>query len=284
MNLLKEISANKKIKNPVIYGFSGKALTDQEKYFFSKSGPIGFIVFARNIEDKSQLKSLTNSLKELMEGEVLILVDQEGGRVARMTEPQWKKYPAGQHFADLYLQNPEQAREAIYKNFQEIADDLIEVGINVDCAPVLDILTEKTHQVIGNRAYGNNAALRQVLHGHPCRSSSCGHLVRHERAQPVHIRRILFGLHHARQRLDAGVSPPQCCLTVGREAVGAVDQQKCQLVRAAGMAGTPPQFQQGHPGMGRHRGLGRLGNQRGRWGCWISHGAAESGSSWGRPR
>ena len=158
MNLLKEISANKKIKNPVIYGFSGKALTDQEKYFFSKSGPIGFIVFARNIEDKSQLKSLTNSLKELMEGEVLILVDQEGGRVARMTEPQWKKYPAGQHFADLYLQNPEQAREAIYKNFQEIADDLIEVGINVDCAPVLDILTEKTHQVIGNRVYGNNAA------------------------------------------------------------------------------------------------------------------------------
>lgn len=156
MNLLKEISANKKIKKPVIYGVSGKALTDEEKYFFSKNGPIGFIVFARNIEDKAQLKSLTNSLKEVMDGEVLILVDQEGGRVARMTEPHWKKYPAGQYFADLYSKDPSQAREAIFKNFAAIAEDLVEVGINVDCAPVLDILTEKTHQVIGNRAYGDS--------------------------------------------------------------------------------------------------------------------------------
>ncbi len=89
-----------------------------------------------------------------MEGEVLMLVDQEGGRVARMKEPHWKKYPAGQHFADIYEKNPEEARQALFKNFQEIASDLREVGLNVDCAPVLDILTEKTHAVIGDRAYG----------------------------------------------------------------------------------------------------------------------------------
>lgn len=154
MSLLKKIAQNKKVIKPVIYGVAGTTLTDEEKYFFSNNGPIGFIVFARNIEDKTQLKNLTDSLREVMEGEVLVLVDQEGGRVARMKEPHWKKYPAGQYFADLYASNKEEAREALFKNFAEIATDLREVGINVDCAPVLDILTEKTHTVIGDRAYG----------------------------------------------------------------------------------------------------------------------------------
>ncbi len=158
MFLLKKISQNKKIVKPVIYGVSGFKLTDEEKYFFANNGPLGFIVFARNIEDKAQLKSLTDSIREVMEGEVLVLVDQEGGRVARMKEPHWKKYPTGQYFADIYAQNKEEARQALFKNFQEIATDLQEVGINVDCAPVLDILTDKTHAVIGDRAYGKNAA------------------------------------------------------------------------------------------------------------------------------
>lgn len=156
MSLLQEISKNKNANKPVIYGISGTTLTDEEKYFFSKNGALGFIVFSRNIQDKQQLKNLTNSLRELMGGEVLILVDQEGGRVARLKEPHWKKYPAGQYFADLYQTNPDQAKAELFKNFQEIAEDLNEVGINVDCAPVLDVLTEKTHQVIGDRAYGTN--------------------------------------------------------------------------------------------------------------------------------
>jgi beta-N-acetylhexosaminidase len=91
-----------------------------------------------------------------MGGEVLILVDQEGGRVARLKEPHWKCYPTGEFFAALYQENKQTALEAIYKNFQEIASDLNEVGINVDCAPVLDLLTKKTHQVIGDRAYGSD--------------------------------------------------------------------------------------------------------------------------------
>lgn len=157
MTLLTKIAQNKKVTKPVIYGVAGTSLTDEEKYFFSQNGPLGFIVFARNIEDKTQLKNLTDSLREVVEGEVLVLVDQEGGRVARLKEPHWKKYPTGQHFADLYQTNKDAAREALFKNFAEIAADLCEVGINVDCAPVLDILTEKTHTVIGDRAYGRNA-------------------------------------------------------------------------------------------------------------------------------
>lgn len=156
MTLLQKISQNKNANKPVIYGISGTSLTDEEKYFFLKNGALGFIVFARNIQNREQLKNLTNSLKELMGGEVLILVDQEGGRVARLKEPEWKKYPAGQYFADLYQTDPEKAKNELFKNFQEIGKDLSEVGINVDCAPVLDILTEKTHQVIGDRTYGTD--------------------------------------------------------------------------------------------------------------------------------
>jgi beta-N-acetylhexosaminidase len=156
MNLLSKISKNRKIFKPVIYGLSSTSLSDEEKYFFAKNGPFGFIIFARNIKNKIQLKKLTDSLREIMEGEVLILVDQEGGRVARLKGDDWPTYPSSEHFANIYLQDPKLAKEELFKNFIAIAKDLTEVGINVDCAPVLDILTPKTHQVIGNRAYGNN--------------------------------------------------------------------------------------------------------------------------------
>ena len=154
--LLKEISQNKKIFKPVIYGIKGISLNDEEKYFFSKNSCLGFILFARNIVDKNQVKKLTNSLREIMNGEILILIDQEGGRVARLKTPHWKSYPTGQFFADIYKENPIIAKSKLKQNFCEIADELIEVGINVNCAPVVDILNEKTHQVIGDRAYGNN--------------------------------------------------------------------------------------------------------------------------------
>lgn len=156
MILGKKIAQNGSIKKPVIYGFAGQELTDEEKYFFKESGPTGFILFSRNIKDKAQVKKLTDSLRELMEGEVLILVDQEGGRVARLKGGEWSEYPAAEHFANLYLEDPIKAKKACYENTAKIARDLIEVGINVDCAPVLDIRDDKTHQVIGNRAFGSN--------------------------------------------------------------------------------------------------------------------------------
>ena len=155
--LLQKIANNKKLFKPVIYGIKGTSLNDEEKYFFSKNSCLGFILFSRNIVDKIQLKNLTNSLRELMEGEVLILIDQEGGRVARLAPPIWNTYPAGKYFADLYQQNPQNAKQKLFENYAQIARDLVEVGINVDCAPVLDVLNPKTHKVIGDRSFGENA-------------------------------------------------------------------------------------------------------------------------------
>ena len=154
--LLQKIANNKKLFKPVIYGIKGTSLNDDEKYFFSKNSCLGFILFSRNIVDKIQLKNLTDSLRELMEGEVLILIDQEGGRVARLAPPIWNAYPAGKYFADLYQQNPQNAKQKLFENYAQIARDLVEVGINVDCAPVLDVLNPKTHKVIGDRAFGEN--------------------------------------------------------------------------------------------------------------------------------
>lgn len=157
MSILKNISQNKNITKPVIYGCSGLSLTDEEKYFFEKSGAIGFILFARNIRDKAQVKALTNSIKEISGGEVLILIDQEGGRVQRLKGKDWNDYPPAKKFADLYLQNKNHAKKECYENYSQIAKDLVELGINVNCAPVLDILTPQTHKVIGDRAFGDNA-------------------------------------------------------------------------------------------------------------------------------
>ncbi len=163
MNLLQQISKNKKLAKPVIYGLKGLELSEEEKQFFSKNGCVGFILFARNIANKKQLKNLVKSLKELMDGDLLILIDQEGGRVARMRDPHWKCYPAGEFFASLYQQDKQQAMQALHKNFAEIAADLQEVGINVDCAPVLDLSRPETHQVIGDRAYGSSVEQVSVL-------------------------------------------------------------------------------------------------------------------------
>lgn len=156
MKLLQEIAQNKNICKPVIYGLSSTELSDEEKLFFAKSGALGFILFKRNISDKEQVKNLTNSIKELMGSDVLILIDQEGGRVSRMQPPIWNEYPSGNYFAKLYQEDKEASKIALFNNFQKIAGDLSEVGINVDCAPVLDISYPQTHSVIGDRAYGNN--------------------------------------------------------------------------------------------------------------------------------
>lgn len=154
--ILKAISHNKSLTKPVIYGIKGYELSDEEKYFFSKNSCLGFILFARNIKDKDQVKKLTQSLRELMNGEILILIDQEGGRVARLKPPHWPNYPTGQYFFELYQKNHENGYNALKENFQKIANDLVEIGINVDCAPVLDISCPQTHQVIGDRAYGDD--------------------------------------------------------------------------------------------------------------------------------
>lgn len=156
---------------PAIFGLSNTTLTSDERAFFHESDPAGYILFGRNIETREQLRALTDDLRSIHGREkLLISIDQEGGRVARMRPPEWAAFPTGQAFADLYQIAPASAIEAARTNARLLALDLAEVGITVDYLPLLDVRQEGAHDVIGDRALGSEpmqiAALgRAVLDG-----------------------------------------------------------------------------------------------------------------------
>jgi beta-N-acetylhexosaminidase len=156
---------------PAIFGLSGPVLNAAERAFFRDADPAGYILFGRNIENRSQLRALTDSLRELHGREkTFICIDQEGGRVSRMKAPEWLSYPTGEAFDRLYDVAPASAIEAARANAEALGIDLAEVGISVDCLPLLDVRQPGAHDVIGDRALGAEplrvAALgRAVLQG-----------------------------------------------------------------------------------------------------------------------
>jgi len=140
---------------PAILGLAGLALSDHERALFRAADPAGYILFARNCADRAQLRALTDDLRALAGRDDLpILIDQEGGRVARLKPPEWPPFPAGWRFAELYDKAPISAIEAARVNAEALAVTLAEVGINVDCLPLLDVRREGAHDVIGDRALG----------------------------------------------------------------------------------------------------------------------------------
>jgi len=140
---------------PAIFGLSGETLTADERAFFREAAPAGYILFKRNIADRDQLRALTDDLRSLDgRADLPILIDQEGGRVARMQAPIWPEFPAGQMFDALYEKAPMSALEAARANAHAIALILSEVGISVNCLPLLDVRQPETHDIIGDRALG----------------------------------------------------------------------------------------------------------------------------------
>ena len=156
---------------PAIFGIAGLRLTDDERAFFRDADPAGYILFGRNVQDRSQLRALTDELRAI-EGrdKLFICIDQEGGRVARMKPPEWLAFPPGEVFDRLYEIAPASAIEAARANARALGMDLAEAGVTVDCLPLLDVRQPGAHDVIGDRALGSEplrvAALgRAVLVG-----------------------------------------------------------------------------------------------------------------------
>lgn len=156
---------------PAIFGLSGTVLTGDERAFFRDADPAGYILFARNCENAAQMRALTDELRAIAgRANLLITVDQEGGRVARMKPPVWPKYPPQGVFDRLYDIAPISAIEAAQVNAEAIGLDLAEAGLNCDALPLLDVRCAGAHDVIGDRALGHDpmrvAALgRAVLEG-----------------------------------------------------------------------------------------------------------------------
>jgi beta-N-acetylhexosaminidase len=141
----------------VIFGLEGLALNENEKTFFLKNNPLGFIVFKRNIDNPLQLQTLTRDLKNLFPNRfVPILIDQENGRVQRLCPPHWPQYKAARQFGLMYEnENPSKAINDLVNETLATANSLNDTGINVNCAPILDILHPKTHAIIGDRSFSN---------------------------------------------------------------------------------------------------------------------------------
>lgn len=135
-----------------ILGCAGPALTKAERAFFADVRPWGFILFARNIEAPDQVRALTAALRDTVgRSDAPVLIDQEGGRVQRLGPPHWRRYPPGRAYGGATGDPRELARLGA----RLMAHDLAALGINVDCAPVLDVPDPEGHAVIGDRAYGD---------------------------------------------------------------------------------------------------------------------------------
>lgn len=150
----------------VIFGTAGVSLGAGELDFFASTDPAGFILFERNCANPAQVKALTAELRACVGREdAPVLIDQEGGRIARMAPPTWGARPAAQRFGDLWRNDPGAALEAARLNAQLIASDLRAVGISADCVPVLDVPAPGAHAVIGDRAFASDPEVVAALGG-----------------------------------------------------------------------------------------------------------------------
>lgn len=141
---------------PVIFGLAGETLSADERALFKACDPAGYILFGRNIRDSAQLRALTDELRDVAGRENLfILIDQEGGRVARMRPPVWPAFPPSGDFEPLYDTAPSSAIEAVRCNARALGAMLAQVGITADAAPVLDIRQEGASDIVGDRAFGS---------------------------------------------------------------------------------------------------------------------------------
>jgi beta-N-acetylhexosaminidase len=148
------------MRTRAIYGCSGTELTDDERAFFREAQPWGFILFGRNVADREQVQRLVNDLRATVnDPKAPVLIDQEGGRVARLKPPHWKERPAAARFGELHAVAAEAAAEATYLHARLVAHDLFDLGINVDCMPVLDVPIEGANDVIGDRALSHDRAV-----------------------------------------------------------------------------------------------------------------------------
>lgn len=143
-----------------ILGCAGPELTAAEKDFFRAADPLGFIVFARNLADPEQVKRLTGDLRATVgRPDAPILIDQEGGRVARLKAPHWRHPPPAERFGAIAATDRARAAEAVRLNHELMAGELRDLGINVDCAPLVDVRMVGAHDIIGDRAFGTDPYL-----------------------------------------------------------------------------------------------------------------------------
>jgi beta-N-acetylhexosaminidase len=158
---------------PVIFGLSGTSLTKKESDFFKDANPLGFILFDRNCKSVEQVQNLTNSLHDMLGHSVPILIDQEGGRVQRLKPPVWNDYHSPNYFTETFRVDFKKGSKALSDQTQTIAKDLKHIGISINCAPVMDVVFDETHDIISSRAFSSEPQITAAL-----ASTVCNHYLK----------------------------------------------------------------------------------------------------------
>lgn len=147
-----------------ICGCRGERLRPGERAFFREARPCGLILFKRNCRSPEQIRTLIDSFRHAVgSADAFVLIDQEGGRVQRLGPPHWRVYPPARAFATLYRRDPAAGLAAARACAELMGRDLAALGIDVNCAPVLDVPMPGAHEIIGDRAYGDNPTQVSML-------------------------------------------------------------------------------------------------------------------------
>lgn len=143
----------------LITGLSGLVLTTSEASFLRRERPCGIILFTRNCQTGDQIRTLVRAaFHAIGTSEIMVLIDQEGGRVQRLRPPLARALPPAANYAALYARDPVRACRAAFDAARLVATELRALAINTNCAPVLDVPVPGSHDIIGDRAYGTNIA------------------------------------------------------------------------------------------------------------------------------
>ncbi len=191
----------------IVVDATGTELTKDEEQLFRAEKPAGFILFKRNCVSKKQVKQLIASVRECVGWTDLpVLIDQEGGTVARLKEPEWHEYPAAKVFGELARHSEPEGLEATRINSYLMALDLIEMGITVNCAPVVDVPAPDCHQFLaGSRTYSEDPKMVGLMGEAVCRGLLDGGVTPVIKHIPGHGRAKVDS-HHMLPRTDAELS------------------------------------------------------------------------------
>ena len=156
-------------RSSIIIGIKGPNLHLDEIALLKNKLPLGIILFKRNIINPKQVFELTKSIKKILRKDVMILIDQEGGKVSRLNKDFWDPYPEASYFGNLAKKNLSRAKKKTFNNFKDIGKQLNNIGINFNCAPVLDLKLRGASSVIGNRAFSRDPYITSYLSLEACK-------------------------------------------------------------------------------------------------------------------
>jgi beta-N-acetylhexosaminidase len=185
-----------------ILGCAGPTLSSEERRFFGDADPLGFVLFQRNCQTPEQVGRLVQDLRDsVARADAPVLIDQEGGRVARLRPPAWRKAPAAGRFGVLAAQDAKLAVEAARLNAELMGRELADLGITVDCVPVLDLQFEGASNVVGDRGFAADPELVAQLGRAVCEGLLSAGITPVLKHMPGHGR-ALVDSHHALPEVD----------------------------------------------------------------------------------